>query len=142
MTSCCSSNNLNGMKPNKPLCVSCGERGAIVGKKTIWHHIKSAWLNKLEQEQYFFCQNIKCDVVYFAANGEAFFKKDLRTQIGIKEKSDDALICYCFGVKKVVATTDKSVKAFVLEQTKSAACACETANPSGRCCLKDFPKFN
>lgn len=141
MSSCCSSAGVGGIKTNKLLCVSCGEPGVTVGKKTILQHIKSPWLRKLDQERYFFCQTTNCDAVYFSANGEVVIKKDLRTQIGIKEKNDEALICYCFGVNKTVAATDKSVKEFVVAQTKKAVCACETANPSGRCCLKDFPKF-
>ena len=28
----------------------------------------------------------------------------------------------------------------IVEQTKNARCSCETSNPSGRCCLKVFPK--
>jgi hypothetical protein len=28
----------------------------------------------------------------------------------------------------------------VIEQTRLHNCACDVRNPSGRCCLKDFPK--
>jgi hypothetical protein len=28
----------------------------------------------------------------------------------------------------------------VMAQTKAGLCSCDTSNPSGRCCLKDFPK--
>ena len=73
--------------------------------------------------------------------GEVLHKADIRTRIGIKEQDDKALICFCFGVSKAVAATNKSVKDFVVKQTKQSSCACETSNPSGRCCLKDFPKF-
>jgi len=35
--------------------------------------------------------------------------------------------------------SDKRLKDFVVEQTKADVCACDIRNPSGRCCLKDFP---
>jgi len=141
MSACCTSAVENKVKINKLSCPECEESGLAVNKKTILHHIKHPWLSKLDAEAYFFCRNTNCDVVYFSVHAETINKKDLRTQIGIKEQNDEALICFCFGVNKAVAATDKKIKEFVLVQTKGAICACETANPSGRCCLKDFPKF-
>jgi len=60
--------------------------------------------------------------------------------VGIKYKSDESLICYCFGISTAAAKTDVKGKAFVIEQTKKAVCSCATHNPSGKCSLKDFPK--
>ena len=64
----------------------------------------------------------------------------MRTRVGIKEQSDDSLICYCFGVTAQEAATNPEVKAFVIEETKEHVCECEARNPSGKCCSKDFPK--
>jgi len=141
MPVCCASTVENKTKNNKLPCPECDQNGLVVNKKTILQHIKNPWMSKLDAEVYFFCRNAECDVVYFSARNETFNKKNLRTQIGIKEQNDEALICFCFGVNKAVAAADKSVKEFVIAQTKHAVCACETANPSGRCCLKDFPKI-
>ncbi|MCK5920792.1 MAG: hypothetical protein KAG66_07615, partial [Methylococcales bacterium] len=51
-----------------------------------------------------------------------------------------ALLCYCYGVTCQQALNNPDAKAFVLAQTKLKNCACDTRNPSGRCCLKDFSK--
>jgi len=34
-----------------------------------------------------------------------------------------------------------AIKAFVIQQTKEGLCACESRNPSGRCCLADFRRL-
>jgi len=141
MSACCTSSDDKKVKINKLPCPECGESGSLVNKHTILHHIKSPWLMELDAALYFFCRNSKCGVVYFSDCNETINIQSLRTKIGIKEQNDEALICFCFGVNKSVAATDKSVKEFVVAQTKNAVCACETANPSGRCCLKDFPKI-
>lgn len=60
--------------------------------------------------------------------------------IGVKEASDDTLLCYCFGVSKKDFQSDLAIREFVVGQTKAGLCSCETSNPSGRCCLKNFPK--
>jgi hypothetical protein len=59
--------------------------------------------------------------------------------VGIKEAAADALLCYCYGVTRAVALSDTAARAFVVAQTRRGLCSCETSNPSGRCCLKDFP---
>ena len=123
----------------KPVCPSCRQKGAPVGVKTILQHIRQPWLHELSSQSYYFCVQAQCDVVYFAMNVEPIHKTGLRTTIGIKEKSNETLLCYCFGVTKAEAQADSNIKEFVTRQTKAAMCACETANPSGKCCLKDFP---
>lgn len=94
----------------------------------------------LKEQHYYFCDDKNCDVVYYAADDTIITKSMLRDRVGIKEPDDNALICYCFGVTRAQARSNKSIKAFVIEQTKNARCTCKTSNPSGRCCLKDFPK--
>jgi hypothetical protein len=104
------------------------------------HHIKQPWSHKLSDQQYY-CGNPSCDVVYLSEDTTIIKKSGIRTSIGVKEQSGDALICFCFGVSKAEAASNEDVKNFVIKQTKESMCSCDTANPSGRCCLKDFPKF-
>ncbi len=140
MGECCS---LEGeIKPSntKRECPICGDKSLSVPLKTILHHINRAWDFKFKDQRFYYCRNAKCDVVYFSTADFIIVKSDIRTAIGIKEQSDDALICFCFGVSKIDAATDKNAKDFVIRQTKTSMCSCQTANPSGRCCLKDFPK--
>ncbi len=89
---------------------------------------------------YYFCTDPECNVVYFGEDNSVIEKALLRTQVGIKEQSENAQVCYCFGVTRAEATKTPQAKAFVLHETKQHACACETHNPSGRCCLSEFPK--
>jgi hypothetical protein len=50
------------------------------------------------------------------------------------------LLCYCFGISREDFKRDPGLRDFVVAKTKAGECSCETKNPSGRCCLKDFPK--
>lgn len=67
-------------------------------------------------------------------------KSQLRARIGVKEHAGDDLLCYCFGVSKADFEREPDSRNFVMAQTKAGLCSCATSNPSGRCCLKDFPK--
>jgi NAD(P)H-nitrite reductase large subunit len=64
----------------------------------------------------------------------------VRTKVGVKENSDDAMLCYCFGVTKGDAASDQSIRAYIIRQTKLGICACDARNPAGVCCLKTFPR--
>ena len=111
-----------------------------VSARTIAHHIKEAWVWQQTAERYFFCDDPLCEVVYFGDDGSTILKSQLRTRVGLKDTSDDSLLCYCFGVSKRDFHNDSSTRDFVVAQTKAGQCSCDTSNPSGRCCLKDFPK--
>jgi hypothetical protein len=60
--------------------------------------------------------------------------------VGAKDLSGNAPLCYCFGVSKADAINDPAIRDYVLTKTKRGICSCETSNPSGCCCLKDFPR--
>lgn len=140
MSDCCGSTCETKLKSSKLACPVCHQVALDVPTRTMMQHIKDVWQYDFIAEQYYFCRTEYCDVVYFTENGQCLNKADIRTRIGIKEQDDSALICYCFGVSKAAAATNKEVKDFVVKQTKESTCTCETANPSGRCCLMDFPK--
>lgn len=125
-------------QPNKFKCPVNGRRYARVSDKTILLHINKPWNWDRKNQGYYFCEDAECDVVYFGEDESIITKSAVRTVVGIKEKSDNALICYCFGVTKR-ASADSRIKSFVIKNTKDHTCACEIRNPSGRCCLKDFP---
>jgi len=141
MTECCSSKCEDKQNIAKQNCPVCGHKCLSVTEKTMLHHINKPWMYTLADQQYYYCSTENCDAIYFAENAEIITKSEIRTRIGIKEQSGDALICFCFGINKEEAISGKNVKEFVIQQTKASMCSCDTANPSGRCCLKDFPKF-
>lgn len=145
MSECCSGSEPGTVKSDtvqttRHICPENGQTYTQVGKTTILHHIQQPWLYVLKEQQYYFCDDPSCEVVYFGEDNSVIKKSQLRTQVGIKETSHESLICYCFGVSRQQAETSQQVKEFVIRQTKNSSCACETRNPSGRCCLKDFPK--
>ena len=149
MSNCCGSTNSENMRgnqntsPRKFTCPVNSQQYIEVSVKTILQHIKSPWQHNLDEQKYYFCDDQNCEVVYFGINGSVINKSELRTRVGKKEKSDNELICYCFGVSKSLARKNPEIKTYVTQQTKEHNCSCDVKNPSGRCCLKDFPKsFN
>ena len=79
-------------------CPVNGKEYKEVSAKTILHHIRQPWNWNDNQQSYYFCDDPDCDVVYFGQDDSVIEKSAVRTNIGIKDKSDNALICYCFGV--------------------------------------------
>lgn len=141
MSDCCTSTCKKKLKPTRSECPVNGQNYLEVPRKTILQHIDKPWLHDVKEQKYFYCHDPECEVVYFSEDNTVINKSQLRTRIGIKEPADsDALTCYCFGVSNMEARTQPEAKAFVIQQTKESACSCTTSNPSGRCCLKDFPK--
>lgn len=142
MSDCCSFSSCDSTHPKKHRCPVNGHEYSEVSVRTITHHIKDAWTWQPTGHQYFFCDDPACEIVYFGDDGSAILKSQLRTRVGLKEPSDNSLLCYCFGVTKADFSVNPATKDFVVGRTKAGLCSCDTSNPSGRCCLKDFPKFN
>ena len=140
MGDCCSLAGCAKSHPRKLPCPANGRKYSGVSARTIACHIQKAWAWTQTATHYFFCEDPGCDVVYFGDDGSTINTSQLRTRIGAKEISDDGPLCYCFGVSKADYLLDPAIKDFVIAQTKAGLCSCETSNPSGRCCLKDFPK--
>jgi len=125
-------------QPNKHQCPSSGQYCSEVSLNTILKHIKTPWnLNLIEQE-YYYCDDPDCDTVYFGKDNFVITQPELRTKVGIKNKSEDATLCYCFGVSRRDYKLDPNIKSFVITQTKNNVCSCNALNPSGKCCLKEF----
>ena len=140
MTECCSP-KCNPVTPRyRHTCPVNGKEYTSVSTTTIKHHISRPWDYEIRDQAYYFCTDPECNVVYFGEDNSVIEKASLRTQVGIKAQSENALVCYCFGVTRTEATQTPQAKAFVLHETNEHACACETRNPSGRCCLSEFPK--
>ncbi|VAX17724.1 hypothetical protein MNBD_NITROSPINAE02-516, partial [hydrothermal vent metagenome] len=127
-------------------CAACGAIARPVARQTLLFQLKHSELMTLKNTSFHFCANADCDVVYFGEDGTTYTKDHMRQKVGQKSTSPDRTICYCFDVTELdvreeLANTGKSEsKAFVMEQVKQKQCACEVRNPSGQCCLKDFPK--
>ena len=143
MPDCCSSSAMCSSSTPKALkCPICGKNGLSVQTRTILHHISSAWLWNSEIDTHFFCKTPDCNVAYFSSDGPPILQSDIRTAIGAKTRHGNATICYCFGITDSDYRSNPSIKKFVIDQTRHKHCSCETANPSGRCCLGDFPTLD
>jgi len=134
MSDCC-----NTSSPSKKhICPVNGQSYSQVSTRTVKHHIAEPWNYDLSTTNYYFCSAPDCDVVYFGLDDSIIKASQLRTKVGTKTNDQDALICYCFGVTRLQAEENPNIKTYVMEQTKNHICSCETSNPSGKCCLKDF----
>ncbi|MBL4711622.1 MAG: hypothetical protein JKX75_03835 [Gammaproteobacteria bacterium] len=139
MNSCCKQKTPSKKYPPSLNCPANGKPYHNVKRKTVLHHLFQPWAFTLPKQGYYFCTDPACDVVYFGQNNFRIAIKDVKTTVWQKTKDTSAFICYCFGVTQSLALSDKNIKRFVIKQTKKALCSCVTSNPSGRCCLKDFP---
>lgn len=117
--SCGNKGNENNSLPIKFICPVNQQQYIEVAKKTILQHIKAPWKNKLDEQKYYFCDDPDCDVVYFGINGSIINKSELRTVVGKKEKSDNELICYCFGVSKSLAKKILKLKRILCNKQKN-----------------------
>lgn len=143
MTNCCTSSASDRTPPRNAVCPRNGNSYSAVDLRTVLHHVRTPWQSSLPAQAYYFCDDPACDVVYFGADRRLITRADLRTDVGQKSQADDRAICYCFDVKAADLRSAEGralTRAFVIDQTRQATCDCEVLNPSGRCCLKDFPK--
>jgi sugar lactone lactonase YvrE len=139
MSSCCGNAQKTRTQGNRHACPVNGKEYVEVRVSTIIHHIVEPWNWDDDGEAFYFCDDPECRVVYFSASNKVITQDQLRTPIGQKNSSEMATLCYCFGVSRGDYIKDQRVKAYVLDQTTKQTCACDARNPSGRCCLKDFP---
>ena len=138
MSECCNKSWAH-QYPTKYHCPVNGKEYGAVALKTILHNIKNPWAANLTDQGYYFCTDPSCQVVYFGQDGAMISVSQMRTEVWQKQSQPDSTVCYCFGVSMQQAGV-QAIKDFVIQKTKESLCACEIANPSGRCCLKDFPK--
>lgn len=138
--SCCS-----GKAASQQLaCPGCGGSAATVPAVTLQHQLTQPWRLHLDADHFFFCEQTGCDVVYFSAGGTVFHTDALRQPVGQKSTRQDRMLCYCFDIRYsdlADAETARKCRDYVINETRADHCACEQRNPSGRCCLRDFPKM-
>lgn len=140
MSDCCSTTCSSKSFPKRHVCPINGKEYSQVSSTTIKHHINAPWSWVEKEQGYYFCSDPDCSVVYFGQDNSVIEKSQVRTEVGVKEKSKSALVCYCYGVTKSEAENNPLARQFVIEETKQQKCACEARNPSGKCCLAEFPK--
>ena len=125
----CKNNCSTSTSSARHACPRNGIEYRSVSSTTVLHHLRQPWQHTLSANHYYYCNDPLCPVVYFGDDDSIIEQTRLRTRIGHKDPSSEALVCYCFGVTRTEAR-DTSVRAFVTEQTRAGTCACQTRNPS------------
>ncbi len=137
--SCCSTDT-----PTQSVaCPACGQQGDAVTTTTLLHQLRRPWQQEVGDADYYFCSRRDCDVVYFSAQGAAFNTGQLRQAVGQKSTAAERTLCYCFDIRFndiEERGAEQRLRDFVIAKTRDKLCRCEERNPSGRCCLRDFPK--
>lgn len=137
---CCSSAH---EPPRRAPCPGCGEPGEAVTTTTLLHQLATPWQQRIADEPHYFCNQSACPVVYFDNAGQRFDSTALRQAVGQKSTAPGRTLCYCFDIRYSDLSDEaraRQCREFVLAQTRHKVCACEERNPSGHCCLRDFPK--
>ena len=139
--SCCELHPPQVCGPTK--CPQCQQLGKTVKRITLGSLIKPEKRSFIPSfDEFCFCRNPQCDVVYFRPEKIIFRKDDLSVPAGIKEPSDSmAPVCYCFGwtphkIHSQIKETGKTTAIDEIKaQVKAGNCYCEMTNPQGSCCL-------
>jgi hypothetical protein len=128
-------------------CVNCGQASRPVTRKTMLLMLKPELFERVSDDNYRFCSDPYCRIVYFMeGEGATFTTEDLRVRVGLKEREDPIPLCYCFGFYEAdareeiarigVTTIPQRITALI----KQGMCACPERNPSGACCLGEVNK--
>lgn len=123
-------------------CGSCEGASRRVRRKTVLLMLRSELFDRVREDEYRFCSDPDCRVVYFSEkDGAIFTTSDLRVRVGLKEKSDPIPLCYCFGFDEkdardeISKTGGSTIPQSIAALIKQKMCACPARNPSGACCL-------
>jgi hypothetical protein len=122
-----------------PLSRTSGKR---VNTTTLHALVRDEFRSQIaDNADYWFCDAVDCDVVYFTTDGRTITKPQLKVEVGVKETAGDRPLCYCFGHS--VATIKDELRAKgssdaledIRRKMQASGCGCEVTNPSGSCCL-------
>jgi len=143
MSSCCPAGD-HGASNELALCPVSGTTGSPVEQQTVKALLTVSALRRLSATAHRFCPDPACDVVYFAEDGQAYVRADIRVSVWQKERFGARVICYCFGENEAdigaeIDTRGKSeAEKRVREHIQAGRCACEVRNPRGVCCLGEL----
>jgi len=138
MSCCCDVKEKKG----RTVCPACSQNCFPVSRQTMLHQVQFPDNQGIVEGNYAFCSNCDCDTGYFSETN-TIPKASLRAF----QNNQHAMLCHCFDVSESdyrTALADgnaKVIKGFVVQQTKEKICACESRNPSGRCCLSSFKQM-
>lgn len=130
-------------------CPSCSAAGIeCVGPKkvpkiTVDSLVKPEHHGDIPAGPFYFCPAKSCETVYFDTEGRQIRKNQLSVAVWQKEKSEETLVCYCFGysAKNIMEdareNSPPTIPLIVRDKIKAGECQCDIKNPRGMCCLGD-----
>lgn len=128
-------------------CPICGTKGRNVDTATVKSQLAVS-LRQIVDDDYRFCMQRECEVVYYTESGHIVKTADLRERVYQKQPdSPDTLVCYCFyhTLSDIqIALAENKVHLIVDDiQTgiQLGQCACDWRNPQGSCCLGNIQKL-
>ena len=124
------------------LCPRCGAAGTEVPWVTVEAQVPPEARRGLAATA-FFCSTPSCPVAYFDAFEATVLADSLARPVHPKDPT--APLCGCFGLtlEDVAADVEEGVPRRIREllvKSKSPEAHCETASPTGRCCLPEVQR--
>lgn len=124
------------------LCPVSGTKGKQVDMATV-KCLLAVSLSVIQDRQYYFCRDVDCPVVYFAADAaQTFSVQDVRERVYQKNPEDSSVpVCYCFRytVGDIREAADRAAASRIVDAINAGIhagqCACDWRNPQGDCCL-------
>ena len=122
-----------------PVCPECGLPGIKVNEKAVAGNLKKPVRNKgIHDHKWHACINPACTCSYFSGV-KTYNISDLSRPLFYKDNSDNAVICYCAGLKRGEiknavfhgCKTSGEVRKYA---KKKGSGNCEKMNPLGKCC--------
>lgn len=124
------------------ICPKCGQPTLKVKEEAVKNQVIDAQNLSSKKGKWQVCVNENCDTVYLK-NDTQISKLEIKPVVFFKDKSDNAMICYCYKITKgeIRLAIDKGCKSVgevykYLKKTKSGSCS--TNNPLGKSCSGVF----
>lgn len=122
-------------------CLECGNAGKPVNTITVKALISKS-LRDVISDDYRFCKERDCPIVYFSKESELYFTTaDMRVKVYQKSPdTPDTDICYCFKhsvgeISDARPEQRDEILTDVNDGINLGQCACDIRNPQGSCCL-------
>jgi len=124
------------------ICPTCGQQTLKVKEEAVKGQLLGPTNLTCEKGKWQVCVNDNCDTVY-VKNETVIRKDELKSAVFFKDKTDDALICYCYKISKgeiklAVEHGCQTTGEVYKYLNKSKKGSCSSNNPLGKSCSNVF----
>jgi hypothetical protein len=124
------------------ICPNCGQPTLKVKEEAVKNQAIESKNVSSKKAKWQVCVNENCDTVYLKPETQ-LSKSDLKQTLFFKDKTDNAMICYCYKITKgeirlAIENGCKSVGEVYKYLNKSKSGSCSTNNPLGKSCSGVF----